>query len=90
MTDLDAVAVERLLSDSMTVHQAAWALRRAKKPDEAKAAMQRAYELRTQAHTLDPDHTLEIWTTPVMEGTRKGQHLHDELMAFYRTQLELA
>jgi hypothetical protein len=48
-------------------------------PDDARAALVDARNLRVQAHNADPDHTAPAWASDVVP--------HDELMAYYAQQL---
>lgn len=48
---------------------------------KARAALERARDLRQQAHDLDPAHVDHAW------HAEASTHPHDELMAFYADQL---
>jgi hypothetical protein len=50
-------------------------------PDTARAALQRAYDRRLAATTLDPQHTASAWRGEPIT------HDHDALMEFYVQQL---
>jgi hypothetical protein len=53
----------------------------------ARQQLQRAYDLRKDAHALDPEHTAAAWTVD-QQATPTGRDTHSDLMTFYRSHLE--
>lgn len=82
--------VEALLDASIHAHRVSLEARLRKDPVKSIEELQRAYDLRVQAHTLDPDHTAPAWETVYIDGAQKGRHLHDSLMGFYKQRLGIA
>jgi len=82
-----AVTVQQLLKDSWTAHKAAAELRRQRVGrGQVRPYIERALELRLQAHELDPDHRDSAWVIEGMQ-TARGVDTHDALVTFYRQQL---
>jgi hypothetical protein len=82
----DAETVTDLLRASLAAHQAALEARQQRDPATASLQLQIAYDLRLQAHRLDPDHTAPAWQAEDRK-TPRGRDTHSELLAFYRSQL---
>ena len=83
---IDHAKVTDLLAQAKVAHQAALIARNQRVPDrvEAEAQLRRAYELRTEADALDPEHTARAWS-----GGGGPEPTHEQLMAFYRDKLNI-
>lgn len=74
--------VAQKLTASQTAHLKAMQCRLKKDTIGHLACISEAYERRTEAHALDPDHSDPAWAS---ETTRKFNH--DACLQFYRHEL---
>lgn len=89
MTDhspAELAKIAGLLRDSLVSHDAATRARKAGDAATTRVAIEAALTLREQAHSLDPDHVSPAWAAEQAK-TPRGKDTHDELIAFYRQQL---
>ncbi len=87
LTDPEPTAdtVAKLLADSMTAHTLAAHMRRQQNRTAAQSALQRAFDLRMQAHDMDPKHESPAWQAE-QAHTANGVDTHSALMSFYASQ----
>lgn len=81
----DALVASKL-AESVAAHRAALEARQHRDPVTARVQLLRAYDLRTEAHDLDPDHIAPAWLAEQRQ-TPTGRDTHTDLMAFYASQL---
>lgn len=84
----EATTVAAKLRDSLAAHNAALVARQHRCYAVAHTQIELAYRLRLDAHTLDPEHDAPAWADEAGQ-TPNGKDTHDEMMRFYRQQLNL-
>jgi hypothetical protein len=83
----EETTVATKLRDSPAAHQAALEARRRRDFATATTELRRAYTLRADAHNLDPEHDAPTWQEED-RNTPRGRNTHDDMMSFYRQQLD--
>jgi hypothetical protein len=81
--------VSDLLQQSMAAHYRAQQLRRNRHADSARESLAQAKALREQALALDPERKDPAWAAE-QSKTPNGRDTHEELMAFYASELAKA
>jgi len=85
------MTVAELLKESLSLHRQAMPVtvgqgsRRRTSKTRDREKLRQAYELRKQAHALDPEHDDEAWADE-QSVTPVGYDTHEMFMRFYRDQ----